>query len=230
MSSKEFFFIANNYQISPYKNLLNRFFDLPYNNENELKKIIEEVKRYNLENDDVFLKDIYLICKALLSLDQTSDITLSQKIVEPVWERLSNHNCWYLNDIRLINVMLYLFRIDTAIEVTKNILRRLQKYNGFQDTYRLTITYSVNLSLLLIKNQKFKDALNLLDQLLQRSMKHMHYVTLAVCYSRKAICLFRLGDKIYEDFLKKSRKLSIIYEDESLIKLLDEEFYTYCTD
>jgi hypothetical protein len=38
MSSEEFFFIANNYQISPYKNLLNRFFDLPYNNENELKK------------------------------------------------------------------------------------------------------------------------------------------------------------------------------------------------
>lgn len=228
MDSEEFVFIANNYQYTESEKLLRRFFTLPYNDVKQLKKIRREILKYLEVNEDILLQDITVICKAMISLAQTNDITLSQKMVSPIWERLSEHHNWYLNDINLINVMLFLFPLDTAIEMTKRVLRRLELYKGFRGASRIKINYTLNLALLLIKHSNYETAMGILDDLLNSSIKNMHYVTLALCFSRKSICLHHLGNGLDKEYLRNAKELSLIYEDKEYWKQIESEFYIYC--
>lgn len=189
MDAAEFFFIGNGYQYTLNQKIIQRFFSLPYNDLNQLLKIHEELQGYLNSDEDVLIQDISIICEALISLVQTNDIAKSQKVVAPVWDRLSKHHQWYLSDFRIINVLLYLFPVDTAIEVTRNMLNRLQEYSGFRDTRQLKFTYRINLSLLLIKSQDYQGALNVIQDTIARFRQCMPHESLALCFSRKAICL-----------------------------------------
>lgn len=227
LSEDEFFFIRNGYQYTVYQKLVQSFFSLPYNDLNQLLKIQEELQRYLNSDEDVLLQDISIICEALISLVQTNDIAKAQKIVAPVWDRLSKHNQWYLSDFQIINVLLYLFPVDTAIEVTRSMLDRLRKYKGFRDTRQLKFTYRINLSLLLIKSQDYQGALNVIQDTIAQFRQYMPHQSLALCFSRKALCLHNLGFENSNVFLQKSQQLLDIYQNNDLWKSIINEYHMY---
>lgn len=228
LSADEFFFVGNSYQYTLHQKLVHKFFNLPYNDLNQLLKIQEELRGYLNSDEDVLLQDILIICEALISLVQTNDIVEAQKIVTPVWDRLSKHHQWYLSDFRIINVLLYLFPVDTAIEVTRSMLNRLRKYNGFRDTKQLKFTYRINLSLLLIKSQDYQSALNVIQGTIAQFGQYMPHQSLALSFSRKAICLHNLGFEDSDVFLHKSQQLLDIYQNNDLWKSIINEYYIHC--
>lgn len=127
-----------------------------------------------------------------------------------------------------MNVILFLFPTEVAIELTKRVLTRLEIYNGFQDSSKLRLTFRINLSLLLIKNECYSEALELLTTTLEESRWIMPYQTLAVCFARMAICYFKLGQGMEMEFMQKTQQLLQLYEDQNLWINVQDEYFRYC--
>lgn len=226
--SVEFLFFQNNYQCNQNEKLMRDLFLLPNNQIESLKELQVDAKMSLQTQYAENIYDIQLICEALISLYERSDIIAAQKIVEPIWERLSRHEQLYLSDIRLINTILFLFPIDTAIEFTNNILRRLKEYNGFQDSDKLNLSFRINLSLLLIKNKDYTKALNLIQETIENYKQSMSYQSFAIYLSREAICRNKLRSGSSEEYLHKAQQLLSIYEDNEFEKRILEEYRYYC--
>lgn len=230
MSSSEFIFINNEYEYTEDEQILMNFFSLPYNDLDQLNLLNKRLHAYLSREKNIMLSDVLTICNALIELAETNDIESAQKIVAPVWDRLSRYNNWYLNDLKLINVLLYLFPVDTAIEVTKNLLKRLTQYKDFQGTFDLKFTLLINLTLLLIKSENYQEALNILDDTMMKYHKRMPFHSLALCFSRKSLCLHQLGNDSSDIYLKKAKQLLDIYEDNALWALIEKEYQKYTSE
>ncbi|MFD1928810.1 helix-turn-helix domain-containing protein [Sporosarcina siberiensis] len=227
ISPSEFLFIADEYKVSEEQQILMDFFNLPYNDLHRLHSIKNKIMAYENSEKNIMLSDVLTICNALIKLAQTSDIDRAREIVEPVWDRLSTYNNWYLTDIKLINVLLYLFPVDTAIEVTKSLLNRLNQYKGYQYSVQLQSTLLINLTLLLIKDKNYQEALSVLEDTIKTHQKQMPYQSLALCFSRKSLCLHHLGHDSANNYLQKAKQLLEIYEENDMWILIEKEHQTY---
>lgn len=227
MSPNEFIFISNGYKYTEEQQLVREFFNLPYNDVRSLKLVKDKIIHYLSFHDDVMFGQLLIVCDALIKLSSTNDIDSARKIVMPVWEKLSNQNSWYLVDIQILNVVLYLFSVDVAIEMTKYILKRLDMYKGHSEANSLHFTLRINLAYLLINDKNYKEALSILEYTLNNYRKKMPYQSLALCFSRKSLCLQKLGVDSSNKFLQKAQQLLDIYDDESMIKLINKEYEIY---
>lgn len=133
----------------------------------------------------------------------------------------------YLNDIRIINAILFLFPVEIAIEFTKTVLVRLDAYKDFQDAERLKIAFKINLSLILIKNKDYAKALTVIVDSLQCNQKKMNYTILALHFSRKAICIANIQGDGSAKLLEKAQHLLLIYDDRDYWERIQQEFIYY---
>ena len=108
---------------------------------------------------------------------------------------MSRYEQWYLNDIRIINAILFLFPVDIAIKFAQTILVRLDTYKDFRDAERLKTAFKINLSLLLIKSKEYTKALTIIVDSFQNDQRRMSYSILALHFSREAICKANMQEK-----------------------------------
>lgn len=226
ISLEEFEYIRNDYSYGEKQEIIHQFFKLNYNNIKEINVIKRRIGEYLDVQEDLELKEIHLICDAFIQLDQTKDINLVKNIIMPVWQRISNYDQWYFNDIRLINTILFLFPISTAIEFTRHLLDRISKYTDFRNADILKQALLINLSLLLIKNKDYSKSLSIIEESLQQQKK-MTYPILALHFSRKAICHYHLANTDPAVFLEKAKQLLFLYSDEEYWERIQTEFIYY---
>lgn len=227
MTSEEFTFIKNGYKYLPKEKIINWFFNISYNNPIELRKIILETEEFLKEKSDFIIQDIKVICEALIILNETQDIELTRKKVEETWIRLSQYDNWYLTEIKLINAILFLFPVDTAIEVSQNALNRLKKYHSFRDSYKLEINFKLNMALLLIKNGSYNKAVNVLNPVIETAKAYGMYKQLAAAYVRSGICVFQSNEEEGEELMQKGVAMLEFLEDYILKDILKVEIEHY---
>lgn len=227
MTVEEICFIDKGFKHEQAQKIINNFFSLPYNDVTALEKVIVEINSFLKKQDNILLRDIKVICKALISLHTKKDINIVRKIVEPVWNRLSKHNQWYLSEIRLINTILYFFPNETALEISNNIIKRLELYDGFRDSEKQIITFKINLTLLLIKEGDYFKALDLLTGILRKHKKSMPYQSLAVCFARISICNSKLEGINGTSYMDQAQNLLQIYDDLDLWSKIQKEYEHY---
>lgn len=227
VSAEEFDYIKNGYKYGEKEWIINKFFSLDYNHIEGLKKLKKHAVEFlEVKKDDIIYR-VYLICEALIQLQATKNLEEAQLIVEPIWRDISKYEQWYLNDIRFINVILFLFPIDIALEFTQTVLTRLDKYKSFQDAAKLKQAFKINLSLLLIKNKNYTSAYEIIRDSLGSDQRKMKYPILALHFSREAICLANLQKAGWAENLEKARQLLVIYDDYSYWERIQEEFNYY---
>lgn len=227
MTLEEVRFINNDFKHGQVQQIINNFFSLPYNDVTALEKIKIEINNALKKHQNILLLDIKLICEALISLNIKNDINIVRIIVEPVWNRLSKLNQWYLSDILLINTILYFFPNDTAIAISSRIIERLELYDGFQNSQKLIISFKINLTLLLIKEGDFLKALEMLTIIIQKHKKSMSYQSLAVCFARISICNNKLGRTNATTCIQQARLLLKIYDDLDFLVNVEKEYAYY---
>ena len=184
----------------------------------------EQVVDFLEEQYDEDIKQIYLICEAFIQFHDTKNMEVAKNIVKPIWENISKYEQWYLNDIRVINAILFLFQVDIAIEFTQTVLVRLDTYKDFQDAERLKTAFKINLSLLLIKNKDYEKALTIILDSLQCDKKKMNYSILALHFSREAIFRANIQVEGSTELLEKARQLLMIYDDYDYLELIQKAF------
>ncbi|MEC1180752.1 helix-turn-helix transcriptional regulator [Metasolibacillus meyeri] len=227
MTYNEFSFIHEGFQKHPKSQLIQDFFSLPYNSKLELQKMQATIENYLQHEADLLLEDLRIVCIALLHLQDKQGMENARKLVAPIWERMSALHNWYVIDFLLLNTILYVFSTETAIEISKNMLQRLEKYKQFDEVRLLKASIQINISLLLIKNEQYNEALQVINQLLNERLKTLPYVLLAVCLSRKEVCSQKLNPSTETPYLSKALELVKIYEDDALLNTLTSEYEKY---
>lgn len=223
----EFDYVRNGYSYGRKQDIIHKLFSMDYNHMGNLNILKEQVVDFLEEQYDEDIKQIYLICEAFIQLYDTKNMEVAKNIVRPIWENISKYEQWYLNDIRVINAILFLFPVDIAIEFTKTVLVRLDAYNDFRDAERLKIAFNINMSLLLIKNKDYANALTIIVDSLQYNKKKMNYSVLALHFSREAICRANIQREGSAELLEKARQLLQLYDEHDYWERIQQEFNYY---
>lgn len=150
MSVDEFLYIHRDYTKNP-GNQLKRLNQLNAGDKQSILKNMNELKsEQNLSKRG---QELLLIYEALLLVLKNDYSAASNKVLK-IWSRLEKYDNWYLNDIRLINSILYLFPIDTAESIVDLALNRLKNHEDFRNLNQLSTNLQINYILLLIDNKK----------------------------------------------------------------------------
>jgi len=226
ISLDEFDFIHNGYDYNVRVQLINRLFNLSYNNKQNLEQLLAEVKEYLKVQDDILLENLSKICESLILLSETGKIEQARIPVKDVWESLSKRNHFYIIDIYFVNSILFLFPLETALEIKKFAFRSIDRYKDFQNIERIKINISINILLLLMKEGRFKEALNETTQIMNLCKKHRDYLRLAICYVRKGICLNSI-DMSGEEWILKGKNMLFALEENNMVEILEDEIKSY---
>ncbi|EAF2401758.1 XRE family transcriptional regulator, partial [Listeria monocytogenes] len=185
---QEFEYIHNNYSLSAKQNILAKFSLINTNLDTiSLNELISLCTKYLKNDKDIFISNILSICKALFLVQSEDDYHKAIILVAPIWERLSKQDTLYLNDIILLSNIFYLFQVDTAKEIVKFAINRLQKYNSFCNIDQIQVSFYLNLSTLLIQESKFDEAMEFIDYSIDFAQKSQLYILLGISYFKKAV-------------------------------------------
>jgi Rgg/GadR/MutR family transcriptional activator len=228
ISVDEFRYILNKDKLTQKEKLINEFFSLNYNHPDNLKLLKGEISAYLQVEEDYLLRDIFYACESLIALNTTQDVEKAQLFAKKIWERLEKFDKWYLLDIRLINTILFIFPIDVAVNIGERATKQLIPYNNLKEADILLINIEVNLTVLLIDEQKYHQAFSYLENVIPLCKKYQKYNQLAIAYSRKGIVLQKTG-KIDEgsEHIAKAYSILNAIEDMKLIDDLEKELSYY---
>lgn len=228
VSVEEFQYILNKENLTKKEKLINEFFSLNYNHPDNLKLLKEELVAYLKVDEDYLLRDIFYACESLIALNTTQNVEKVQSFAKKIWERLEKFDKWYLLDIRFINTILFIFPIDVAVNIGERATKQLIPYYNLKETEVLLINVDINLSVLLIDDKKYPEALEYLEKVIPLCKKYQKYNQLAIAYSRKGIILHKTG-KIEESsvLIEKAYAILNAIEDTKLLGELEKELSYY---
>lgn len=228
ISYEEFIFIKNGYKLNENDRIVHDFFKLPYNDETALRKIQKRAISQNYLKEDVLLQDIISMCSGLSIIHNNGDIDAAREKVQNVWKRLEGRDRWYIVDIKLINVILFTFDIDSAVSIMERAVEALSPYQKYGEYHKLSISLKMNCSLLLMKESYFEIAINYLEEVIHESTQINSYLQLSIAYIRKGVCLINIK-KEGIPYIKKGLKILSVFEDKLLYNSLIGEINKYCS-
>ncbi|MFJ7890439.1 helix-turn-helix domain-containing protein [Lysinibacillus xylanilyticus] len=226
VSIEEIEFIHNNYQYSMRGKILKLFYEEPFNNKEKLLELIKQCTIFLEIKEDIFIKDILFICQSLLVLLETDDYSLTSISANKVWDRLSKKDHLYINDIYLLNCILFIFPLETAKELKKFLEKSIERYHGFKNVNVVNVNLRLNFALLLIRDRDYKEAYKELIHTEELCKKFHYSVQLAICFIRKGICLNSLNGE-GEEWIEKGKTILSLLEENVALKLIKEEIKKY---
>ena len=228
VSVDEFRYILNTDNLTTKEKLINEFFALNYNHLDDLKLVKDEIAAYLEEEEDYLLRNLYYACKSLIALNTAKNIEEAQQFAKKIWDRLEKFDRWYLLDIRLINTILFIFPIDVAVNIGERATKQLIPYYNLKEAEVLLINLDINLSVLLIDDKKYPEALSYLEKVISLCKKYQKYNQLAIAYSRKGLILQKTGKNDEgSEYIEKAYAILNAIEDTKLIKKKKKELSYY---
>lgn len=223
---EEFLYIQNEYKHTEKDAIVKKFISISYNNEDKVNELLTMAVSYLDKKEDHLISDIKALAEALLILIHTADQKMLLTSVSNVWKRLSAKNQFYFSDLYVLNAIFYFFPLDTMIEIKKLAFKSIERYGDFQDVQRLKINFCVNISLMLIKEACYEEALKELETAIIFSKEQKAYLQRAVCYVRKGICLNRLGENGIP-WVQKGMEILTVLEEQELLEMAKAEIELY---
>lgn len=227
---EEFLFIHRNFEHTNQDELILQFFNSPYHNIDALTDMKLKCEKLLLREQKVssIISDICVLCDALLLILKDHNFEQAKQLVKPIWDRLCKHNDLFLYDIYLMNAMLFLFPLDEIFKIKDFLERSISKYINYQNVNRLSINLKLNIGILCIAEQKYKQGLVLIEAAIVLASETKAFVQLAIAYTRKGICLRNQGATEGDRLIQKGLDILEVIEEYETIEFLKKEirFYT----
>lgn len=224
ISLNEFSFIMHEYNLDEKQRIIQDFISLELGDVSILQAHLQRVNNLLVNESDTYLQSLSKIYKAFILLQDDKSLIKAREEIWSIWEKMQLLDHWYKYDFEVLNAILFLFPLDIAKEIKETAIKRLNKYNSYnEDLTYLKVYFNINLSVLYIEAKQFKECLHLLEQVESQFIQKMSYKSTATLFERKAICLFYLNQP-YESELVKMEQLLSIYHDALTNSLLKLEF------
>lgn len=220
ISSNEFFYIHNNYRVTEHESIMKDFRDLeitfPEILNNHMRRLSIYLKKYPTSN----LNKIFIAYQVLYLYVEEGNLELAKQKACLVWDDFQKLDSWYIDDLILLNSLLFLFPLEIATEITTTALKRIDSYEYFEkNLVYLKIYFQMDLCVIFIQYQKYELALHKLNDIYENYKQRMSYQILAVLFTNRAICLFHLNRPVEEELTKLNLLLNL-YEDFTLLDSL----------
>lgn len=219
----EFFYIHNNYNSSTRQQIIHSFSKMELVMPKEMKEEIKKIQEYLIQHHDQDLLMILNTYHALLALTEKNDLKQVRELASNVWCQMQKLDHWYINDIELLNAIIIYFPLNTAIEIMKTAIKRLDAYDYFEkDLTYFKIYFYLNLTSLFLESHQFDECLTLLNSTQQKFKRHLTYQTLGFIYTRRSICKYYLQQPYTQDITDLKTLMRLFNDDTTLSMLLKE--------
>lgn len=197
LSVSEFMFINNNYQLEYGDQLKEEFYGNHFTGNTEsYGELVQEIEKY-LEHDyDWYLEMMKHYLNLIIDLD--SDTTGEQlekvrKLVEDIWNLINSRDEWFMNDIKLLNVIIYYLPNKLADNAIQKLLKRAQDYIEADQMHILLPSLQLNASLVYIKNGMYEKATQCAHEALESAQLNHRYDIYVAALVRKGTSLKDFG-------------------------------------
>ena len=224
ISSNEFFYIHNNYTATEQQTIMQEFRDLVIVTPKSLSVRLARLEKYLKEVPSSNLDNLYIAYQILSHYINGEECKKILAQANALWKKFQQLDNWYIDDLILLNSLLFLLPVEIAEEITITALKRIHNYKGFEkDLTYLEIYFQLDLCAIFIQHQQYQKAIQKLMSIEKMYKQKMSYQTLSGLYFNKAICHLWMN-KPYEEELSKIKLLLEIYEDQSLLHSLQDNF------
>ena len=223
----EFFYIHNGYKNHEKMAIQRALYESLYNDPEMLEGHLQRAKHYlQHEPNDQDMQIFAQMIKGLIVLAKTGDFEQTCKLVEPIWEKLSKRNELLVSDIYILNNILFVFPLETAMDIMQFLLRQIERYDNYRFVKRMHYSLVLNASLLQIRAQHYADAIELLDTILPDLQQKRLYVQLAIFSVRKGICLHNLSND-GTVWIEKGKRILLAMEQHEIWDKIEQEIKKY---
>ncbi|SJZ54775.1 Helix-turn-helix domain-containing protein [Pilibacter termitis] len=225
MSFDEFEFICNMYLSEERENIIKDLHSsFSSANIEHLKEIKKRCENYLKVNEDIAIEEINGIVSSWLHLIENNLQEIDEKskeFVHFIWQRLSKMDTWYSREISLINSILFLFPIETTVELFPRLMKTLDRYDGFYEIETKKATILVNVSTIFLTHHYFNEFKIAAEQAYHLAKKIKRVDLLAIASVRFGMCT---NDK---EKIKKGLELLKWADEEILLLEAKKEIELY---
>jgi Rgg/GadR/MutR family transcriptional activator len=194
ISYSEFKYIQNGYRLNDKDKIIHDFFQISTNVESyNFSSLKNKCEQFLKNESDNIVQDILSVTRALIYIESENDYQKAYPFAKKVWDRLSKLDNWYTIELKLINNIFFFFPIDTGLSIVQRALKEIDKFSYISGNNGLKPAYLLNITLLLINNKHFNEALNYSEKSLQVCNAEKRYDLIAVAHARKGISLINMG-------------------------------------
>lgn len=224
ISSNEFFYVHNGYSATEQQTIMKEFRDVTIVSSDLLKIKISHLEKFLNKTPLPNLYKVHTAYQILFHYINGVDNENIHLQAWAIWEEFQRLDNWYIDDLILLNSLLFLLPLEIAEEITTTALRRIQNYSEYEkDLTYLEIFFQIDLSAIYIEHQQYETALHKLSCIEKIYKQKMDYQTLAGLLFNKSICYLYMN-KPYDEEFSKVRLLLEIYNDNALLNMLQREF------
>lgn len=221
LSVSEFLFINNDYQFHPADQLKARFYKIHFTgNVNSYEDLSQNIEEFLDREDDWYLEMMkrYIDILIRIERDTTGEQTCRiEALALEIWTEIDQFDEWFINDIRMLNVIIYYLPRKQADETIERIPECLKNYEEVDALNVFKPSFQLNASLVYIKYGMLEKASRLADSALD-SVKFNHR------YDIYVVGLIRKGAAL-KDFELIHKGLRLVRElgDAELSQLMNIE-------
>ena len=226
---EELLYIDNGYRYSEKEQIYREFFRTPVNNLDLLQKFIFKCDQYlkNINNEDTLILFIKKISQFLSESIKNNNIYFNKEQSQHLLNEFSKKEHLFVKDLYIINSIFFLFPIETAHLTMNYIETALKKYGDFQSISKVEVNLRMNYSLMLVKENLEKEALQQLKIALPLVKKYKMGIQMGILYIRMGICYNNLKIPVELDYIKKGTAILEVLEETELLVGMTNELNNY---
>ncbi|EAG3410089.1 helix-turn-helix domain-containing protein [Listeria seeligeri] len=226
ISLEEAIYYQHNYSVSEKEKLIHEFRNL--NNsiyKDPINKLINDLDNYLIIDNDLQIKELKAILKAITIFTETDDVKLARKEVLFIWGRLEKQDEWFHFDILILAYIIFVFEDETLETVANKLMSEIDKFSYFVNYKRLKMGLVLNLALFLKFAGKMDQTIKYIETGIQLATDIDNLSIKYLAYHRKAEYLLYKGD-LEEASSLHNKALSFfeLVEDDSMYKDLKSDW------
>lgn len=196
MSEAEFSFISNGYKLNEKNNILYLFRNMGQSPALSYIQNLTNLSTHSLDKrEDHLVRDILNISLGYWALLQEHDLSKAKNHANKVWARLKELDKFYLSEFHLLNRILFLFDLETAVSITNTALVKLEDYFCFEEAEELKLSFMSNIASILIDNKQYDRAMEYVELLISDSKKDHNVLVWASALVRQGLCQVSSGQE-----------------------------------
>ncbi|MBC2250927.1 helix-turn-helix domain-containing protein [Listeria sp. FSL L7-0123] len=232
MTLEEFEFVKRDFTPSPKENILYLYSKIITSSETDiLLNVISKCDAYLENHTDTFISDIKASLEGILLVEKEHDFELARQKVTYIWDRLSESDELFWNDILILRNIFFIFENDTAQHIVNRLIKQLKKYRFLHPTLSIEISLHVNRATYLILDEKYELALHYIEQSIKISKQNHYYLQFCMAIAKKGIVLYKLGQK--QDgkrFMQRALRVAKFLEEERILNGIKNEIDYFLHD
>ncbi|ENM1183696.1 transcriptional regulator, partial [Listeria monocytogenes] len=153
-----------------------------------------DLDNYLLIDNDLQIKELKAILKAITIFTETDNVKLARKEVLFIWERLEKQDEWFHFDILILAYIIFVFEDETLETVANKLMSEIDKFSYFVNYKRLKMGLVLNLALFLKFAGKMDQTIKYIETGIQLATDIDNLSIKYLAYHRKAEYLLYKGE------------------------------------